>query len=114
MYPDARTRVDGFIDSLLDTKTGATRYGCVNGSLAYELGKSDQLNRTLSRQIFDIQREWLSSHLLEMGFTKSRAEEVALEFFTRAQGICVFSQAYDDEAMFEQEVSRLKKLVELD
>jgi TetR/AcrR family transcriptional regulator, transcriptional repressor for nem operon len=110
-YPDASSRLHCFIDSLLAGKSELTRYGCPNGSLACELGKSDAHTRELSQQVFDLIRRWLSSQFLSLGFLPEQAEKLAMELFTRGQGICVLAQVYNDETLFEQEIKQLKKLI---
>ncbi|MBL1321568.1 MAG: TetR/AcrR family transcriptional regulator [Methylophaga sp.] len=110
-YPDAALRIEGFIDSLLKGKSELTRYGCRNGSLAYELGKSNNKTRELSRQVFDLTRHWLKKQFLALGFSTEQAGDRAMELFTRGQGICVISQVYSDEKLFEHEVTQLKTLI---
>ena len=110
-YPDAASRIKAYIDSLLKGKAELTRYGCRNGSLAYELGKSNNKTRELSQHIFDLVRHWLTDQFLALGFSTEQAGNRAMELLTRGQGICVISQAYSDEKLFEHEVNQLKKLI---
>ena len=110
-YPDASARLLCFIDSLIDGKSELTRYGCPNGTLASELGKSNALTRELSQRVFDLIRNWLTTQFLSLGFSDEIATDLAMELFTRGQGICVLAQVYNDEKIFEQQVSHLKNLV---
>ncbi|NOQ13726.1 MAG: TetR family transcriptional regulator [Methyloprofundus sp.] len=110
-YPDASARLHCFIDSLVAGKSELTRYGCPNATLATELGKSDALTRELSLGIFDLIRNWLSRQFLDLGYTPEQAENLAMELFISGQGICVLSQVYSDENMFEHEVIKLKKMI---
>ncbi|NOQ81378.1 MAG: TetR family transcriptional regulator [Methylophaga sp.] len=109
-FSDAKSRVGGFVDSLLKGKSELTRYGCRNGSLAYELGKSENKTRELSQHVFDLTKLWLTTQFLELGFSAEQAKNNALELLIRGQGICVLSQVYNDEKLFEDEVVKLKKL----
>ncbi len=110
-YPTARERLECFVGSLLKGKSELTRFGCPNGTLALELGKNDGVTRDLSRRVFDLIRNWLTEQFLGLGLSADRAKEVAMEFFTRAQGICVLSQVYSDERLFETEIRQLKRLI---
>jgi len=108
--PDANLRLEAFIDSLLDGKMELSQYGCPNGSLAYELGKN-QKTRKLSRDIFELIRLWLTSQFRAIGNTQKHSEELAMELFTRGQGICILAQVYNDHLLFENEVKKLKSLL---
>jgi AcrR family transcriptional regulator len=111
-HPDAIGRLHCFIDSLLEGKSELTRYGCPNGTLASELGKSNALTRELSQHLFDLIRHWLIDQFLSLGYSSEQATDLAMELFTRGQGICVLSQVYNDEKLFEHEINQLKKLIE--
>jgi AcrR family transcriptional regulator len=109
--PDANARLEAFIDSLLAKKNELSRYGCPNGSLAYELGKNKDETRHLSRTIFELIRKWLIKQFLDIGNTKKQSEELSMELFTRGQGICVLAQVYNDTVLFENEANKLKILL---
>jgi len=110
-YPDTTERLYCFIDSLLEGKSDLTRYGCPNGTLASELGKSNALTRELSQHLFDLIRHWLCNQFLSLGYSSEQAADLAMELFTRGQGVCVLSQVYSDEKLFEHEINQLKKLI---
>lgn len=111
-YPEAKDRLDCFINSLKEGKSDLTRYGCPNGTLASELGKNNALTRELSQQVFDLIRHWLGEQFINLGFTPEQANEKALELFTRGQGICVLAQVYNDETLFLTEIDKLKQLLD--
>lgn len=106
---DANSRIEAFIDSLQKGKSELTRYGCPNGSLAYELGKSDGVTRNLSRNVFELIRQWLIKQFLDLDNTEQQSKSLAMELFTRGQGICVLAQVYSDDVLFETEVKRMKE-----
>ncbi len=112
-HPEATARLYCFIDNLLEGKSELARYGCPNGTLASELGKSNALTRELSQPLFELIRHWLASQFLTLGSSTEQANNLAMELFTRGQGICVLSQVYNDEKLFEHEINQLKKLVAL-
>lgn len=106
-HSDAHKRLLQFVDNLLEGKTELTRYGCPNGTLACELGKSDSDARKLSQNIFNLIRSWLSQQFQLLGSSQVQSNEKAQDLLTRIQGICVFSQIYDDENYFEREIKKL-------
>ena len=110
-HTDATARLCCFIDNLMEGKSELTRYGCPNGTLASELGKSNALTRELSQPVFELVRHWLTCQFLTLGYSSGQAKNLAMELFTRGQGICVLSQVYNDEKLFEREINQLKKLV---
>jgi AcrR family transcriptional regulator len=110
-HPDPTAKLHCFIDNLLEGKSELTRYGCPNGTLASELGKSSALTRELSQPLFELIRHWLVNQFLTLGSSTEQANNLAIELFTRGQGICVLSQVYNDEKLFENEINQLKKLV---
>ena len=108
---DAQFLLNCFIDFLLSDKSELSQFGCPNGTLASELGKSSELNKQLSQGIFNMLRLWLTEQFLKLGYTAEQSKDQAMELFTRAQGICVISQVYNDEILFENEIKRLKKQI---
>ncbi len=112
-YPDAASRLNCFIDSLLEGKSTLTRYGCPNATLAGELGKQDEVNRELSQRIFDTIWNWLTTQFVHLGLSAEKAKDSALELFTSAQGLCVLAHVYNDESLFTRESTRLKKLIQI-
>ncbi len=113
-FPDAEARLHRFVDSLLEGKSDLARYGCRNGTLAGELGKSNPLSRKLSQQVFDLILHWLGSQFQALGYSSEQSNDRAIEFYTRAQGICVLSHAYNDEKLFEHEINKLKTITKKD
>lgn len=111
-YSEGLARINAFIQSLINSKIELTRFGCQNGSIAYELGKSNNHTRDFSKKIFDILREWFQQQFVDMGFSVSQSKSKALEFLTRAQGIILFSQVYNDEELLVSEFEQLKVLTQ--
>ena len=108
---DAQFLLNCFIDFLLSDKSELSQFGCPNGTLASELGKNSTLNKQISQGIFNKLRLWLTAQFLKLGYTAEQSNDRAMELFTRAQGICVISQVYNDETLFEHEIKRLKKQI---
>lgn len=110
-YPNAKDRLNCFIESLKEGKSDLTKYGCPNGTLASELGKNNALTRELSQGLFDLIRHWLEQQFINLGFSSELANGKALELFSRGQGICVLAQVYNDETLFLTEIDKLKQLL---
>ena len=108
----ARARLNCFVANLLEGQTELTRFGCPHGSLAYELGKSNEHTRELSQTVFNLIHDWLARQFADLGFSSRQAKDRAMELFTRGQGICVLAQVYNDEDLFRREIKQLKKLVD--
>ena len=111
-YSDAKDRLNCFIESLKEGKSDLTKYGCLNGTLASELGKNNTLTRELSQDLFDLIRHWLEQQFINLGFSPEQANDKALELFSRGQGICVLAQVYNDETLFLTEIDKLKQLID--
>ena len=107
----AKSRLCYFIDFLLSEKSELTQFGCPNGSLAIELGKSNDLYQSYNQRVFDQIRLWLIKQFTLLGYTPKHAKSRAIELFTRAQGVCVLSHVYRDETLFENEVKLIKKQI---
>lgn len=97
-----------YIDSLVQSKSELTRFGCRNGSLASELGKNRGMEGRIGQDIFDTALSWLSGQFELAGASATGARELALEIMIRGQGICLLSQAYNDEDLFSREVEKLR------
>lgn len=105
-------RLNNFIDWLVDSKYELVRYGCPNATLAYELGKSDNLTRELSRGIFGTIQSWFEEQFLELGNSVEDAKQQATSFFLRAQGAIVLASVYNDEMLLEQQLNSLREMIE--
>jgi AcrR family transcriptional regulator len=108
----ARARLNCFITNLLEGQVQLTRFGCPYGSLAYELGKTNENTRELSQAVFNLIRDWLTRQFSDLGFSSRQARDRAMELYTRGQGICVLAQVYNDEDLFRHEIKQLKKLID--
>lgn len=110
-YSDASSRLNRFIKSLITGRKKIIKYGCPNGSISYELGKSTNGSDQLSKAIFDIIQIWLRSQFSALGYSKKQSKNKALELYTRAQGISMIAHAYRDESLFEDQINLLTKLI---
>ena len=102
----------GCLDSLIKSKSELIRFGCRNGSLASELGKSGPGEGRVGQNLFDTTLDWLAKQFELSGALGALASELAIELMIRGQGICVLAQANDDEDLFSREVGKLMAWVE--
>lgn len=109
-YTDATVRLNNFINSLIIGKKKLIKFGCPNGSMAYELGKSTSATGELSKPVFELIRQWLTAQFVALGFSTEQSQNNAIELYTRAQGISVLAQAYRDESFFEHQINQLRNL----
>lgn len=98
-----------YVESLVTSRSELTRFGCRNGSLASELGKSGP---RVGQNVFDTTLDWLSKQFESSGASGALASELAIELMIRGQGICLLAQAYNDEDLFSREVGKLMAWLE--
>jgi len=107
-FSSGKERLDKFITNLLGGKTELSRYGCPNGTLASELSKNKDFPSAFNRSIFEEMRTWLAKQFQDVTQSSQQdADSMAMDLLMRAQGICVFSAAYQDETLFETEIQKL-------
>ncbi len=99
-------RIKKFVQYLIDSSEEVRHYGCPVGSLNIELAKSQRELQTKTRELFDLLRHWLKKQFLQMNL-EDNAEDLALQFLSRTQGINVVAQVYDDTTFLEQETTRI-------
>lgn len=108
-FQSAQERLHAFINYLKLSGNNIVKYGCPNGSIAYELGKDNSEIRNLSIQIFNILIQWLTQQFSQLVKNEIEAKSKAIELLTRAQGICLISQVYNDNEMFDEEIRKLSE-----
>jgi len=111
-FSSGKERLDKFVTNLLGGKTELSRYGCPNGTLASELSKNKDFPSEFNRSIFEEIRVWLGKQFRDITkLSQEEADSMAMDLLMRAQGICVFSAAYQDETLFETEIQKLHEWV---
>ena len=102
--PEPVERLKRYARIPVNELTNVVRYGCPMGSLNSELGKSQHALRDVSRQQFDLFRQWLSEQFGRLG-DRTNAEQHAMHLLVWTQGIAAMAQAYHDTALVEREVT---------
>lgn len=110
-FSNAEARLNHFISSLILGKQKLIKFGCPNGSMAYELGKFESKISELSKSVFEIIQQWLSLQFQSLGYAVAQSNNKAIELYTRAQGLSVLAQAYRDDSFFEDQIEQLRKLI---
>ena len=62
--------------------------------------------------MFETFRRWLAKQFIELGLTKERSADLALELLARAQGICIISHVYRDDKFLNAKIKELKNWIE--
>ena len=101
-----------YVESLVTSRSELIRFGCRNGSLASELGKSGPGEGRVGQNVFDTTLDWLSKQFELCGASGAPASELAIELTIRGPGICLLAQAYNDEDLFSREVGKLMAWLE--
>ena len=111
-FAHPRDRIKRFIEMLLISHTDLILYGCPMGTLRSELGKDNSKLLAIAREMFETFRRWLAIQFIELGLTKERSADLALELLARAQGICIISHVYRDDKFLNAKIKELKNWIE--
>ena len=95
---------------VIEKKT-VTKYGCPMGSLNTELGKKQEDLQMISRQQFDLFREWLSRQFRLLAPFKN-SDELAVHLLVQTQGLVVLAHTYDDTQVIDIEVAHILSWLE--
>lgn len=87
------------------------QYGCPMGSLNTELAKSLPELQKISKQQFDIFKDWIEKQFQQISPDKD-AEELSLHLLVLLQGISIVSQTYADRAIITREIEKVLSWLE--
>jgi AcrR family transcriptional regulator len=106
---EPRAAISAFIDMTIGNGEALSRFGCPIGSLASELGKSDEaLARSLA-DVFRRTRGWMQTKFEALGFAPQTASGHALHVLTVLEGASLLSHMFSSPEPIEAEGNRLKK-----
>ncbi len=105
-YPIPLQRLKRYARIPLNESDNVIQYGCPMGSLNTELGKHQATLQAITRQQFDLFREWLGTQF-KIVSPNGNADELALHLLTRSQGVAIMAQSYQDPALIEREVGAM-------
>ena len=111
-YKTPIERIKRFIQILREEGGDAILYGCPMGTLNTQLGKSHKDLQPYARKIFDLFKVYLTEQFIQLGFTKSNAEQYALHLISRNQGISVVAHTYHDIKFLKREADILDEWVD--
>ncbi len=101
-----RERLKRFARIALNEQENVLRFGCPMGSLNTELGKYQPELQAISRQQFDLFREWLVRQFRDL-CPERDADALALHLLTQTQGVAVVAQVYADASLIRREVEEI-------
>jgi AcrR family transcriptional regulator len=108
--PDPKSRLQAFIQAMLDSDQLLAQSGCPIGTLCSELHKQGgPLARAASR-IFDLLLSWLATQFQLLG-KQEVSEDLALHLLSAVQGAAVLSQSFQTPEYFGREARRLKEWI---
>lgn len=109
--PDARRRIEGFLDqSNAMSKIYAT-LGCPIAGLARDLKQEGgELSQEAGR-IYAVQFEWLKKQFIDVGLKPKKATELAQFLFSGYHGAILLSHAQSDPNWIANEVNALKNWI---
>ncbi|GMR21424.1 MAG: TetR/AcrR family transcriptional regulator [Gammaproteobacteria bacterium] len=105
VMPTPVARLKRFIQMLRNEAKDMSRYGCPLGTLNLELGKAQPRLKTRARDMFDMYRQWIVAQFEAMAIKE--ADNMAMHFLGRAQGIAVLAYIYNDKAFIARETDEL-------
>lgn len=105
-HPDPKVRLHTFVGMIIGRNADLVQYGCPVGSLNTELGKDRRDLQIVSRELFDLFRDWLAARFTELNYG-NEARPLALHLLGRAQGIAVMVHVYRDAKLLKREADQL-------
>ena len=111
---DACSTEDKPLDRLLKfleypacNRTDLAESGCTLGTLSYELRRTDTRLNKLSGSLINVMLEWSEQQFMAMG--RVDAGELALQFTSNLQGMCLISNSLNDPEIIDRMVERTRK-----
>lgn len=109
-FPDPKSKLNRFVQMLLNEKGNIVRYGCPMGSLNVELGKNQLPLQAKAREMFDLYKSWLDRTFQQLDKKNSKIRSKHL--LTMAQGAALMSFVYADEKLLKDECKSIQKWIE--
>jgi len=81
--------------------------GCTLGTLSYELRRSDTRLNKISSSLINVMLEWSEQQFTAMG--RSDAQDLALQFASNLQGMCLISNSLNDPEIIDRMVETTRK-----
>ena len=108
--PDPRTRLDAYLQTVLDSNRLLAQSGCPVGTLCGELHKQGGPLAQHASKIFEELLTWLTTQFQLMG-KQNESEDLALHLLSAIEGATVLTQSFQAPEYFEREAGRLKEWI---
>lgn len=103
-------RLKRYVHILLNAESDILRYGCPMGSLNVELSKTQQVQQSRAREMFEVFRDFITRQFRALAPARidaARADEYALHLLAVGQGVSLITNVYTDPGFLRREVQRL-------
>jgi len=108
--PDPQSRLQTFIQSMLDSDQMLARRGCPIGTLCSELHKQGGPLAQSASRLFALLLSWLAAQFRLLG-KQEEAEDLALHLLAAVEGAAVLTQSFQTPEYFVREACRLKEWI---
>ena len=102
-----RDRLLKFLEYPILNRAELAECGCTLGTLSYELRRSDTRLKEMSSALLKVTLEWSEQQFIEMGCPD--AQDLALQFTSNLQGMCLISNGLNDPKIVDKMVERTQK-----
>lgn len=113
--PSPLERLKRYVNILLNAEEDIVRYGCPLGSLNVELSKTQLVQQSQAREMFEVFRGFLTRQFRALAPARidaATADEYALHLLTVSQGVSLMTNVYTDPAFLRREARRLSDWLE--
>ncbi len=97
-------RIKSYFSFFTVNKDKIKKYGCPMGTLTSEMRKLNHDAHADSLEVYTFFRNWLAHQFGQLGFSVTKADELALHLIMLSQGIATVFNAYQDEAFVKMEL----------
>jgi AcrR family transcriptional regulator len=108
--PDPRSRLQSYIQAMLDNSQQLAQSGCPVGTLCGELHKQGGPLAGHASRIFDEMLSWLTTQFRLLG-REDESEELALHLLSALEGATVLTQSFQTPEYFAREARRLQNWI---
>ena len=107
---DPRSRLQAFIQIMLDSDQMLAQSGCPIGTLCSELHKQGGPLAQQASGIFELLLSWLATQFRLLG-KEEESEDLALHLLSAVEGAAVLAQSFQAPEYFAREAHRLKEWI---
>jgi TetR/AcrR family transcriptional repressor of nem operon len=106
--PDARERIEAFIQMTVDNRANLARSGCPIGTLCAELHKDGGPLADRAAGLFAVTLDWLTTQFRALG-KRTQSRDLAVHVLSTLEGASLLTHAFHDTAYATREAERLKR-----